>query len=76
MPFYTYHCPANGRTVEVLHSIGHRLKTWGEVCRAADMALGSTPADAGVDKLLSKANPAVFRLKGLDKDAPSTRLEP
>lgn len=75
MVFYHYFCEANGQVVEVRHSIATRLITWGEVCRLAERALGDTPAEAPVVRLMSGAMPFVPRLKGLDKDAPSAKLE-
>jgi len=53
MPNYDYHCPANGRRVEVFHPIKDRLRTWGELCRRAGIDPGDTPADAPVEKLIS-----------------------
>jgi len=50
MPTYEYVCPANGRTVEVLHGMSERLATWGEVCDRAGIEPGETPADAPVDR--------------------------
>ena len=35
MPTYDYHCPANGRVVEVSHKIAEKVATWGELCRKA-----------------------------------------
>lgn len=52
MPTYEYVCPANGRTVEVLHGMSERLATWGEVCARADVEPGGTPADAPVERAL------------------------
>ncbi len=53
MPMYDYHCPANGQTVEVRHSMQLRLSTWGEVCEHKRQELGDTPADSPVDRLMS-----------------------
>jgi len=75
MPFYDYFCEANGRTVEVFHSIKDRLKTWGEVCRGANIDSGKTPEKTPVVRLIA-GNPVVWRLKGLDKDKPSKKFEP
>ncbi len=68
MPFFDYYCRTNGRVVEVHHAMGVRLKTWGEVCRAAGVDPGRTPAAAPVVRLVSDVQPRVFRLRGLDKD--------
>jgi hypothetical protein len=32
MPPYDYHCPANGRVVEVRHGVDDRLKSSDEIC--------------------------------------------
>ena len=55
MPYYEYRCAANGRTVEVRHGMDGLLKTWGEVAQAAGEEVGSTPADATVERLMSMA---------------------
>ncbi|MFA5087715.1 MAG: zinc ribbon domain-containing protein [Candidatus Omnitrophota bacterium] len=70
MPFYDYYCESNGQTVEVFHPMNVRLKTWGEVCAQAKIHLGQTPPDTAVLRLMSGVTPTVFRVKGLDKDAP------
>ena len=71
MPFYDYYCEKNGNTVEVYHAMQVRLKTWGEVCESAGIGLGRTPAIAPVIRLVSGVTPTIFKLKGLDKDAPT-----
>ncbi len=71
MPFYDYYCEANGKTVEVFHPLQVRLKTWGEVCHRVGRKLGNTPESAKVLRLVSGVMPMIFRLKGLDKDAPA-----
>jgi hypothetical protein len=53
MPTYQYHCPSNGETVEVQHGMLEELTTWGDVCRRAGIGLGSTPAEAPVERLIS-----------------------
>ncbi len=58
MPWYDYHCPANGRTVAVRHPIGTRLRIWGELCYAAQIPMGDTDPVAPVEKLISA--PAVL----------------
>ena len=73
MPFYDYYCKANGKTVEVYHGIKVKLKTWGKVCAHAGLKPGKTPPQSPVVRLISGVNPMTFRLKGLDKDAPSPR---
>ena len=52
MPKYDYNCPANGRTIEVMHRMSERLTTWGEVCKCAGIEAGDTPADSPVEKVL------------------------
>jgi hypothetical protein len=52
MPIYEYYCPANDRQVEVLHPMSDRLTTWGQLCAAADLPLGETPADSPIERLL------------------------
>lgn len=73
--FYQYFCERNGQTIEVEHRVSERLKTWGEVCRRARIDPGTTPLDTEVIRMISNANPIVWRLKGLDKDKPSKKLE-
>ena len=57
MPYYEYRCPSNGRTVEVRHGMDERLVTWGEVAGRAGLAVGATPADSPVERLLSAPVP-------------------
>ena len=59
MPAYDYHCEANGRTVEVTHTIHATLKTWGEVCYVAQIPLGDTDPLAPVKKVISAAAIAI-----------------
>ncbi|MFP4472664.1 MAG: zinc ribbon domain-containing protein [Candidatus Omnitrophota bacterium] len=73
--FYQYYCEQNGRTVEVEHGASRRFKTWGEVCKRAGIACGDVSPGAPVTRLISRPQPAIWRLKGLDKDAPSDKLE-
>jgi hypothetical protein len=53
MPVYDYLCEANGQTVSVRHGINIELTTWGEVCYAAQIALGDTDFLVPVRKVLS-----------------------
>lgn len=53
MPSYDYHCTANGRTVEVRHSMNESLHTWAEVCARAGIDPGDTPGDTLVERLIS-----------------------
>jgi len=52
MPRYDYHCPANGRTVEVEHGWKERLLSWGEVCVKAGIDPGDTPVGTPVLRLV------------------------
>jgi len=74
MPFYHYFCEENQMTIEVNHPISCRLLTWGDVCARAGIDPGETPVDSSVVRLIGTPFPAVWRLKGLDKDAPSGKL--
>ncbi len=56
MPTYDYHCPANGRTVEVKHAMSARVRTWGELCALAGLPTESTPAETPVAKQLAATN--------------------
>jgi len=56
MPTYDYHCPANGRVIEVSHKMADQVLTWGELCRRADLPLGSTPGNARVERLITGGN--------------------
>lgn len=53
MPAYDYFCEANGRTVEVVHTVSAELSTWGEVCYVAQITLGDTDPLAPVRKVIS-----------------------
>lgn len=53
MPTYEYRCETNGRTIEVQHPMSKRLRTWGEACELSGEAIGTTPAEAPIEKALS-----------------------
>jgi hypothetical protein len=53
MPTYDYLCASNGKVLEVKHSIGERIDSWGELCERLDIEPGDTPADAPVQKLIT-----------------------
>ncbi len=53
MPIYEYRCEANGTTVEVSHAMSATIENWGQLCEAAELNPGSTPADSPVEKLIS-----------------------
>ncbi len=52
MPVYEYICPANGRTISVVHPMKDKVTTWGQLCALAGVDVGETPPDAPVEKLL------------------------
>jgi predicted nucleic acid-binding Zn ribbon protein len=68
MPTYDYHCPANGRVVEVSHKMADRLTTWGELCRHAGIPLDGTSGRARVEKLLGASG--VIRSLGSQYERP------
>ena len=70
MPTYDYCCEANGRTVEVRHRMSEDITTWGELCRAAGIALDSTPADTPVTRLIACTNIATHSNLGCDAGPP------
>ena len=53
MPVYDYFCEQNGHTIAVKHGIEVELQTWGEVCYAAQVAMGETDFLAPVRKVIS-----------------------
>jgi predicted nucleic acid-binding Zn ribbon protein len=53
MPTYEYYCPANHKTVEVMHGMSRTVATWAELCELADQPTGQTAGDTPVEKLLS-----------------------
>ena len=53
MPTYDYHCAANGRVVEVQHTLAESVATWGALCARAGIDRGSTPANAKVTRLIT-----------------------
>ena len=57
MPYYEYHCGANGQTLEVRHGMNEHLSTWGELTDRSGADAGSTPADAPVERLISAPVP-------------------
>ncbi|MEM6257164.1 MAG: zinc ribbon domain-containing protein [Planctomycetota bacterium] len=65
MPTYEYYCPANRKTLEVMHPMSRTVLTWGELCELADAKPGKTEASEPVEKLLS----AGMVISG-DKQAP------
>jgi hypothetical protein len=55
MPRYDYHCDANGKTIEVIHSINERMTTWGELCARSGLEPGDTDLAAAVRKVITIA---------------------
>jgi len=55
MPRYDYYCDANQKTVEVIHSMTRKLKTWGEVCELAKLSLDGLPAQTAVSRVITQA---------------------
>ena len=53
MPTYEYYCPANHKTLEVMHPMSHKVATWGELCALAEVKPGKIDANEPVEKLLS-----------------------
>lgn len=53
MPTYDYFCAANGRKVEVRHSMRDELQSWGQLCELARLDPGETPLDSPVQRLIS-----------------------
>jgi len=49
---YEYVCEANGQSVDAVHSMSERYTTWGELCEGTKTALGDTPADTPVARLI------------------------
>jgi hypothetical protein len=56
MPKYDYLCEANGRVVEVSHSMQERLSTWRELCSRAGLDPAGAPLDSPVKKLITGGN--------------------
>lgn len=50
MPRYDYHCPANGKTLEVNHSMVERVETWQQLATLAGIEPGDTPPDSPVER--------------------------
>ena len=55
MPAYDYYCETNGKTVEVTHPAGKKLRFWAEVCYYAQIRLGDTDPEAAVKMVISRA---------------------
>ncbi len=57
MPYYEYHCTANGRTVEIRHGMSERIDSWGTLAERAGIDLAGVPEDAPVERLMSAPVP-------------------
>ena len=55
MPVYDYHCAANNTIVEVSHPMDAKLKTWGELCFAAQISIEETDSMAPVERIFTRA---------------------
>ena len=69
MPTYEYYCPANHKTLEVMHGMSTTVTTWGELCEMADEKPGKTPADTPVEKLMGTGMVISNSREGLDGPA-------
>ena len=55
MPVYEYLCPENGYVVEVSHPMNTKLKTWGELCFAAQIPLEDTDPLSEIERIFTSA---------------------
>ena len=55
MPVYEYNGDANGRTIEVNHTVSMKVSNWGELCYAAGIDFGNTDPTAPVRRIITKA---------------------
>jgi len=55
MPRYDYYCDDNGITIEVVHPMSDKVKTWGELCALTGLEQGKTDADAPVKRVIMSA---------------------
>jgi len=53
MPRYDYFCKVNQRTVEVIHPMSDKLKTWAEVCELAGVEMGDVPGTTAVSRIIT-----------------------
>lgn len=74
MPVYDYFCDSNQRTVEVQHPMNVTLRTWGEVCYAAQIPLGETDPLATVRKLIRAPNISIPTGNSKLKESGFTKL--
>ena len=75
MPTYTYHCDANGKSVEVNHTMQATLKTWGELCFVGQVPLGDTDPMAPVRRIMKSAPGIAVQISNSElKNAGFTKL--
>jgi len=55
MPVYEYHCEDNDRIVEVVHPMGSKLETWGELCFVAQIPMEDTDPLSPVTRIFTHA---------------------
>ena len=53
MPTYEYVCEENGQVLTVRHGMQAQIRNWGELCFAAQVAMGETDFEVPVRKKLS-----------------------
>lgn len=76
MPRYDYFCAHNNQIIEVSHALGQPLKTWGELCAHVGAAIGDTPADAPVERLMSAPGALLGKATGGPSEAPAAAPAP
>lgn len=69
MPTYEYQCESNGRVVEVSHKMAEKIRTWGELCKRAEINPGKTDLKAPVTKLMSAGFVNTGSSSGLNESA-------
>jgi len=70
MPTYDYHCPTNGKVLEVEHKLAETLSTWGDLCGRTGHAPGSTAASAPVERLITGGNVVRAGALGSQRERP------
>lgn len=74
MPTYEYHCPENGRRIEVLHPYSQRITTWSELCQLAGQQPGETAPQTAVEKIITAPNLAFPKTTSALKNMGFTKL--
>lgn len=75
MPTYEYHCPANGKTVEVWHRMNHAVASWGELCELAAIDPGETQLSSPVNRLISGGQLLRSQSEGRSQSAPESSAD-